>query len=613
MGLLDPFGKDEIARLKNSLTEKANEVIRLQLRISELERLRSELENEKSRTSNQLNTQALQIKVLESSLSGSQSEFNSLRHENRLELARLSGLIEEKENSNLSLSKRIEETTTEIDRLKSEISTLNDTTDKIITSSSDKIEDLEKSLSEQTKVLESLRSENYSQKTEIDGLRAFHDNRSKQFDKIAADLDSRTRNLEQRESALRDKEKHLDQERWKFQQQAEDLRKREAHWTQIIEPQLRQLEAHQTLDAKKKAVEGLEADMQAREDQLKTRARELMQLEITDENLTIRESDVEEWERLQGEQKAEAKARDKALIERGKALESQSVDLNRQAKELEAFRSRVAQLDEEAESLEFGRRQLEDKDIEQQEAHKKRLADIRKKRSELQSLSDELDDKEAEGKKNRREQNRRDADLNAREEAVADRGARLAKIRATLTELRTENKDLKSLLNDCEHEKSTLVLEAAIRERARPKPTPESSLKGEIAPWNPRTDGGDLERLKEFHGNTPLTLMGYRVGHGGIEEAEERHDKLLEIIRCSLAKLLMPPSADAGYKRVWGEGRTGRRIRCVAARLSWDIHFLGAKEENWKAREHWLSDLKWLKATYKDRIPADQWPSIPRG
>lgn len=386
MGLLDDvFGKNEINQLKSQLLEKSNEILRLESEISEQNISNNEL--------------ASQINAQDKSLTEKHEELRVLaqKHEDLIsEHTRLVAQIENLRQDN-STQKSLHQTA---------------------------VADLQTAL-------DSIKVEGAVAKSERDAMaKDFADLRNLHVEK-----ESR---FQEREAKLAEKSERLLQERQKFQQQAAELHTREQHWKHIVEPKIKQYEAHLSLDSREQELTQLQSHLEILKRSLDERDADMLRRQIVDEALAKREQEINEWEQLLAARTAE-------LDSKQTAQNNQQSDLDRQAKELSAlneelsvFRERARQLDEEASRINSENLKLEAKHLAQVTQHADRISEIRKHRNELRQAVKEL--------------NHREVEVKNREKEIKRDEASTINIKNKNFELRNEQKRLTALVQSLETE-----------------------------------------------------------------------------------------------------------------------------------------------------------------
>ena len=107
---------------------------------------------------------------------------------------------------------------------------------------------------------------------------------------------------------------------------------------------------------------------------------------------------------------------------------------------------------------------------------------------------------------------------------------------------------------------------------------------------------------------TPMSLMGYRVGRTSPHSEEERRAILNEIF----GSINLPFDDDASsiYRSTWGTPKSAQRLHRMALHIKCLVDSpVGNDLRNLVAREDWLNDLTWLKKTYFDsNAHTFKWP-----
>ncbi len=141
--------------------------------------------------------------------------------------------------------------------------------------------------------------------------------------------------------------------------------------------------------------------------------------------------------------------------------------------------------------------------------------------------------------------------------------------------------------------------------RTHPRPGPAGNSGIEIIKRGLSSSIPDFSQV-----DSPLKSFGYKVGFSGIIIPEERRNKLMDFIQTTAKKI--PKVGPVEYMKHWGEKNSDQRVYCMAHHIAWNINFQGKKEGNELAREHWISDLRWMKEQYGDALADKDWPTIPR-
>ena len=107
-------------------------------------------------------------------------------------------------------------------------------------------------------------------------------------------------------------------------------------------------------------------------------------------------------------------------------------------------------------------------------------------------------------------------------------------------------------------------------------------------------------------GDSPMHLMGYRVGKTSPHSEDERHEILNVIF--SAKTLLFDDDCSPTYRADWGTPKSAQRLYRMALHIKFLVNLIGDRKS--VARQHWIDDLAWLKKTYfRKTVHAFQWPS----
>ena len=108
---------------------------------------------------------------------------------------------------------------------------------------------------------------------------------------------------------------------------------------------------------------------------------------------------------------------------------------------------------------------------------------------------------------------------------------------------------------------------------------------------------------------TPMSLMGYRVGITSPHSEEERRAILNEIF----GSINLPFDDDASptYRSTWGPPKSAQRLYRMAIHIKFLVDSRAGNDYRRPAtREDWINDLAWLKKTYFDsNAHAFKWPA----
>jgi hypothetical protein len=103
---------------------------------------------------------------------------------------------------------------------------------------------------------------------------------------------------------------------------------------------------------------------------------------------------------------------------------------------------------------------------------------------------------------------------------------------------------------------------------------------------------------------SPLVVMGYRVGMNGVEEESRR-----QILRSAFDGPL-PFVESPGYMETWGPPASAERLKRIAQQLVNSIDSHRNMPNHQVAVSHWKDDLAWLKEKFYRGIYAFYWPQI---
>lgn len=224
--------------------------------------------------------------------------------------------------------------------------------------------------------------------------------------------DVKDRLYQEREARLVEKSGILHSERQKFQKLAADLHSREQRWMNDIEPQLLKYEAHFSIDSR---------ELQLQE------TRSL--IEIRRFSLESRESDLTRRANLLTNLKTELSHQKSEQAAKVHKLEDW-------ARELFALQGRVNRLDVEGKKLETEKKEIQSREESSRALYLEQLADLRRQRSALKGLENDL--------------TQRESYLKARERDVNREESKLALIKDKNLELRKEQRRLTSLSESLE-------------------------------------------------------------------------------------------------------------------------------------------------------------------
>jgi len=386
MGLFDDvFGKNEINQLKSQLLEKSKEILRLESEIFE------------QNTSN--NELAIQINDQEKSLTEKHEELRVLtqKHEDLISkharlVAKIENLRQENSAQKSLHQAAVADLQTALDSIKVEIAVA--------------------------------KSERDAMANDFADLRNLHVEKESRF--------------QEREAKLADKSERLLLERQKFQQQAAELHTREQHWKHVVEPKIKQYEAHLSLDSREQELTRLQSQLDTLKKSLDERDADMLRRQIVDEVLAKREQEINEWEQLLAARTAELDSKQTAQNNQQSDLDRQAKELSALNEELQVFRDRASQLDEEASRITSENLKLEAKHLAQVALHADRISEIRRNRNELRQAVKEL--------------NHREVQVKNREIEVKRDEASTINIKNKNFELRNEQKRLTALVQSLEAE-----------------------------------------------------------------------------------------------------------------------------------------------------------------
>lgn len=123
------------------------------------------------------------------------------------------------------------------------------------------------------------------------------------------------------------------------------------------------------------------------------------------------------------------------------------------------------------------------------------------------------------------------------------------------------------------------------------QPPPPKAAPRKPGPHDP---AGDIQNWQD---NSPLTLMGYRVGKTkGLVPAARQ-----SILRRAVEDHL-PNAFPADYAEAWGTPGTRARYDRICQHLALMIEVQGGRASMRHAVADWTADLGWLKATFGPRF-----------
>lgn len=342
MGLLDDlFGKEEITKLRNQLSEKNAEIDRLGSQFAQLNDICISLEKNLSERSQKISSQ-------QDALTNADAKIISLEEQ--------------------------------VQRLTMDLGALKTTSSKKHEEDSELIGNLESALSEAKAYVLATNQ----QRDEIKALLA----------SMQETYEEKDRAYLERESKLAEKSEKLQVERQTFQQQASDLQRREQEWKHRIEPKISQYTTHLSLDEKKKLLEDTQAQIIAREEWLQQKDDELNRRNASDKALNDREKEIQDRNAQLTQKQAEIEALFTETQTKAIELQERSTKLEDWSRELFAFQHRVDQIDAEKKQISQQQDALQKKISAEQVKHTERLSEIRLLRSEITKSSRALDQRE---------------------------------------------------------------------------------------------------------------------------------------------------------------------------------------------------------------------------
>lgn len=111
----------------------------------------------------------------------------------------------------------------------------------------------------------------------------------------------------------------------------------------------------------------------------------------------------------------------------------------------------------------------------------------------------------------------------------------------------------------------------------------------------------------EWRNGSPLTAMGYRVGHSSTLTLIQRRKTLTDIFN---GKLIYPCDFSAAEKSEWGEGGSAKRLKRMASHIERNVAVRATRPEYGLAVDEWGQDAKWLKKKFYDGCFRFRWPMI---
>jgi len=304
MGLLDDLlGKDAIKQLTIQLSNKIEEVARAESNIVELKLKLTELE--KKFSTNLKNTlhkesEISQLKVYLTALKKQIDATESQIVDRDVVINSLKLALNEQQSE--SISKK-----SELEKLRAEALIQKVQTENIISS-------LKVSIDEANAKALAAATAKASIERELRTAQETHDFNEKIY--------------KEREVNFTEKSEKLLGDQQKFQQQAADLFSREQQWKNIIEPQLKNYEAHLSIDHREQELEEKKSQLEELQASLMLRDSDLTRRSCTDQLLIARESEISEWEKLLINEKNEQAIKAKELIALQSLQEAKRLQLN---------------------------------------------------------------------------------------------------------------------------------------------------------------------------------------------------------------------------------------------------------------------------------------------
>jgi len=404
MGLLDDlFGKEAINKLNKQLAEKVEEVARAESKVAELK------------------AAVIDRDAVIDSLKSAQVEKQL---ENSRQISQLNALRAAALDKNVQAEDRIATLQASIAEAKAEALSAATARESIRVAALDKNVQAENRIATLQASIAEAKAEALSAATARESIeRDWHQAREC--------FDVKDRRNQEREAKLAEKSEKLLSERQKFQQQAADLHSREQRWKHSIEPQLRKHEAHLSLDSRELQLQGIQSQIEELRSSLESREADLIRRGCTDEALITREAEVADWDKLLTNLKADLEAKADQLNRQKSEQEARTYKLEDWALELFSFQGRVNKLDAECEKLEKEKNEIQSSAENNRATHLERLADLRRQRSALKGLENDIE--------------QRESYLNTREKDVKREESRIALIKDKNLELRKEQKRLAAL------------------------------------------------------------------------------------------------------------------------------------------------------------------------
>jgi hypothetical protein len=114
---------------------------------------------------------------------------------------------------------------------------------------------------------------------------------------------------------------------------------------------------------------------------------------------------------------------------------------------------------------------------------------------------------------------------------------------------------------------------------------------------SPHRNKTDYSTKKDWQEESPLVLMGYRVGKTkGLKESERR-----KILRKAFEDHI-PNAYELDYMADWGTPRTRARYDRIVEHLAFMANSRSGQKNMDIAVSHWQSDLDWFKREFRHRL-----------
>jgi len=239
----------------------------------------------------------------------------------------------------------------------------------------------------------------------------------------AEDLNTeRLKKLQDREETVFAKAQQISQERHRIHLTENEIKSREKHWKEFIEPRLRRYEDHLNLDLRQENLSRAEAELEKRKKILDLRESSLATEDPGLMELKLREAKVNALNLSLLSRQRELSAKDAALTEREAELGARTEKIEKRARDLSELQKRAAKIDEMTEDLQRKREQLELDEKNQRQLHHSRLAGLETQKAELHT---------------------REQHLQQREKALRDQKNELAGLHSEVATLKRSNAELK--------------------------------------------------------------------------------------------------------------------------------------------------------------------------